>query len=151
MNYVYDTLNSADGKNVHNIYYDASYRILQNYLNKLICNNTILSHYPLVSGVIPNFYNQLQAVDRRNIYYKQQYLTYIKRRDIELEGEKQMDKQVFPPYIHYSQHLKEVNEQKTLQDTIVPPSTNSISTKYFIILLFLIALFMIILLCNKYI
>lgn len=96
MRCTYNTINLAPVKRDpiigNNIYDNISYRNLQNYLNKLICNNTILSHYPLVTGVIPNFYNQLQAVDRRNTYYKQQYLNKIRRRDIEIEEEKEADK-----------------------------------------------------------
>ena len=75
----------------NNIYDSYEYRKLQDYRNKLIYKNTIRAWSPMQTGIIPNFYNQLQSVAKRQAYYKHKYLINNNIKKIELNEIKKLD------------------------------------------------------------
>ena len=57
-----------------NVYSSANWRDYKNYVDKIAYDRYVLAKCPRTSNLIPNFYNQLQAVERRHAVYKQEML-----------------------------------------------------------------------------
>jgi hypothetical protein len=138
----------------NNIYDNFSYRQLQNYLNKLICNNTVLARYPMQTGVIPTFYNQLQAVAKREAYHKHQYLENIKRKELELKEKEKQDKIVeWGIPCHCKFKGKDEDDIKNFKELHIEPMENLKPTtnSHSFISLIVGMIFLIILLSQQYV
>lgn len=64
-----------------NIYECNNYRADKNYVDDLVYNRYKLSQNPRESGLIPNFYNQMQAVEKRYAEYRKQIIAEQKKKD----------------------------------------------------------------------
>ncbi|QKF93956.1 hypothetical protein QKU48_gp0498 [Fadolivirus algeromassiliense] len=66
--------------NGNNIYNNAKYWEYKKYVDNLANERYKLARDPMKTGVIPNFYNQLQVVEKRKEVARQEYLRQKKAR-----------------------------------------------------------------------
>jgi len=82
---VHNNINTSRVKrtltNGNNLYDNAKYRTIKSYENNVAYDRYKLSQDPMNTGVIPNFYNQLQTVIKRQQSAKNEYLKQKKARE----------------------------------------------------------------------
>lgn len=64
-----------------NIYSSTNWRDIKNYVDKIAYDRYTAAKCPRTSGLIPNFYNQLQAVEKRHRVYQQEILKRQQKHD----------------------------------------------------------------------
>ena len=82
---VHDNINTTRVKrtpiNGNNLYDNAKYRTTKRYEDNIAYDRYKLAKDPMNTGVIPNFYNQLQTVTKRKQAIKEEYLKQKKQKD----------------------------------------------------------------------
>jgi hypothetical protein len=72
-----------------NIYDSTNYVLNKKYIDDLVDKRYKLSQNPKESGLIPNFYNQLQAVEKRNAEYRKEIMKKEKKQNEIILNEQQ--------------------------------------------------------------
>lgn len=65
-----------------NIYDSYNYKLNKLYLDNLCFNRYMLARYPMQSGLIPNYYNQIKEAEKETIRFNNDYFNNIANKEI---------------------------------------------------------------------